>query len=186
MTCPIICKAARVMGKTLCFRNAELSDAAFILALRTDANKSRYLSSVTGQISDQEAWLARYALRENEAYFIIESVAGESIGTVRLYDGVKHSFCWGSWIVNDGAPHAVAIESALMVYAYALDTLGFLTAHFQVNKHNERVFRFHERFGATRIKENDVEYEYIISNEAIRTSMQRYRRYLPISLEVEK
>lgn len=47
----------------------------------------------------------------------------------------------------------------------------FLTAHFHVNKHNERVFRFHVRFGATRIEENAVEYEYIISSEAIRTSM---------------
>lgn len=47
MTYPIICKAARVIWKTLRFRNAELADADFILLLRTDANKSRYLSSVS-------------------------------------------------------------------------------------------------------------------------------------------
>lgn len=167
------------------FRNAGFSDAAFILELRTDAKKSRHLSSVSNQLSDQESWLERYVLRDNEAYFIIENKSGKALGTVRLYDSVKHSFCWGSWTVKDGVPQTVAIESALMVYAYALDTLGFLTAHFQVNKENERVSMFHERFGATRIAENDVEYEYIITNEAIRTSMQRYRRYLPISLIVE-
>lgn len=186
MTYPILRKAKLVIGKALYFRNAGFSDAAFILSLRTDANKSRHLSSVSNQLSDQEAWLERYALRDNEAYFIIENEAGESLGTVRLYDSVKHSFCWGSWIVKDGVPQSVAIESALMVYAYALDTLGFLTAHFQVNKENERVCMFHERFGATRIAENDVENKYIITNEAIRTAMQRYRRYLPISLKVEK
>jgi RimJ/RimL family protein N-acetyltransferase len=185
MTYPILRKAKLVIGKTLCFRNAGFSDAAFILSLRTDTNKSRHLSSVSNQLSDQEAWLERYSLRENEAYFIIENDAGESLGTVRLYDSVNHSFGWGSWIVKDGVPQSVAIESALMVYAYALDTLGFLTAHFQVNKENERVSLFHERFGATRIAENADEYEYIITNDAIRNSMQRYRRYLPISLKVE-
>lgn len=185
MTCPILRKAKLVIGKNLVFRNAGLSDATFILELRTDAKKSRHLSSVSNQLSDQEIWLERYALRGNEAYFIIENRAGDSLGTVRLYDSVNHSFCWGSWIVKNGVPQSVAIESALMVYAYALETLGFLTAHFQVNKENERVSMFHERFGATRITENDVEYEYIITNEAIRTSMQRYRRYLPTSLIVE-
>ncbi len=186
MSYPILHKAKLVIGKNLVFRNAEYSDAAFILELRTDVKKSRHLSIVSNQLSDQELWLERYALRDNEAYFIIENEAGESLGTVRLYDSVKHSFCWGSWIIKDGVPQSVAIESALIVYAYALDTLGFLTAHFQVNKENERVTIFHERFGATRIAENDVEYEYIITNEAIRTSMHRYRRYLPVSLKVEK
>lgn len=185
MTYPILRKAKLAIGNALRFRNAELSDAAFILALRTDLNKSRYLSPVSDQLTDQETWLDRYALRDNEAYFIIENKAGESLGTVRLYDNVQHSFCWGSWIVKDGAPHSVAIESALIVYAYALDTLGFLTAHFQVNKENERVILFHERFGATRIAENDIEFEFAITNEAIRSAMQRYRRYLPTALNVE-
>ena len=183
---PNLRKAKRIIGKNLVLRNAEFLDAAFILSLRTDANKSRYISSVSNQLSDQEVWLEQYAQRDNEAYFIIENKKGESLGTVRLYDSVQHSFCWGSWIVKDGVPQSVAIESALMVYAYALDTLGFLTSHFQVNKDNERVFMFHERFGATRIAENDIEYEYIISNEAIRESMQRYRRYLSASLEVRE
>lgn len=183
---PILRKAKLVFGKNLVFRNASLSDAAFIFSLRTDAKKSRHLSSVSDQLSDQEVWLESYALRDNEAYFIIENKAGESLGTVRLYDSVKHSFCWGSWIIKDGAPQSVAIESALMVYVYGLDTLGFRTAHFQVNKENKRVCMFHERFGATRIAENEIEYEYIISNEAISKAMQHYRRYLPLSLTVEK
>ena len=53
---------------------------------------------------DQEAWLERYAHRDNEAYFIIENSRRESLGTVRLYNSVGKSFCWGSWIIKDGAP----------------------------------------------------------------------------------
>jgi RimJ/RimL family protein N-acetyltransferase len=182
---PILRKAKRIIGKNLVFRNADISDAGFILTLRTDAKKSRHLTSGASRLVDQETWLERYAVRDNEAYFIIENATGESLGSVRLYDSLKHSFCWGSWIVKDGAPQSVAIESALMVYSYALDTLGFLSSHFQVNKENERVCKFHERFGATRTAENEVEYKYIITNEAIRESMQRYGRYLPGSLKVE-
>ena len=87
--------------------------------------------------------------------------------------------------MKDGALQSVAIESALMVYAYALDILGFDRAHFQVNKENERVCKFHERFGAERVSENEVEYEYVITNASIRESMTRYKRYLPEKLTVE-
>lgn len=182
---PTIRKAKRINGKNLSFRNAEVSDAVFILSLRTDINKSRYLSKVTNQLTDQESWLKAYEHRDNEAYFIIENEVGESLGTVRLYNSISHSFSWGSWIIKDGAPHSVAIESALMVYAYSLDTLGFLTAYFNVDKGNRSVWKFHERFGAVKISENDVEYQYIISNEAIRYSMRKYSRYLPEELKVE-
>ena len=47
-------KAARVVGKTLNFRNATVDDAAFILSLRTDAEKSRYLSAVSGELAEQQ------------------------------------------------------------------------------------------------------------------------------------
>ena len=40
--------AAQVQGKTLRFRDADLNDAALILSLRTDAEKSRYLSALSG------------------------------------------------------------------------------------------------------------------------------------------
>lgn len=54
-------KAARVAGKTLAFRNAEVKDAAFILSLHTDAEEARHLSAVSGELAEQEAWLESYA-----------------------------------------------------------------------------------------------------------------------------
>lgn len=98
-------KAARVVGKTLYFRNATVDDAAFILSLRTNAEKSRYLSAVSGDLAEQEAWLERYAHADDQAYFIIE-YQGTPIGTVRLYDPQGESFCWGSWILHSSRPRA--------------------------------------------------------------------------------
>ena len=89
------------------------------------------------------------------------------IGTIRLYDPQGDSFCWGSWILAQGSPASAAMESALMVYAYAVDYLGFTAAHFDVRRGNERVWRFHERFGAVRVRETALDYWYRLDLPAI-------------------
>lgn len=114
-------KARCIRGKTLVLRNAVVADAAFILSLRTNPQKTRHLSKVSDDLDAQVAWLISYEERDAEAYFIIEDVHGVPLGTVRIYDAQGYSFCWGSWILLENAPSSAAIESALMVYAYALE-----------------------------------------------------------------
>ncbi len=104
---------------------------------------------------------------------------GEPLGTVGLYDAQEHSFCWGSWILKEDAPQTAAIESALMVYAYAIDYLKFQTAHFDVNSSNESVWRFHERFGAISTSKTSMNFSYKISFDDISTAQKRYKKYLP-------
>ena len=176
---PRIYKAKKVFGNRLVFRNASTSDADFILSLRTDDQKSRYLSATANDLEKQIQWLNDYENVQNQVYFIIESLSGELLGTVRLYDPQEKSFCWGSWILIQGAPQSAAIESALMVYSYALDHLGFLGAHFDVRKGNEHVWHFHERFGAQRVGESEIDYFYEINVEKIRASCSKYKKYLP-------
>jgi len=177
-------KAAFVVGKTLSFRNATVFDAAFILSLRTDVEKSRYLSAVSGDLEEQQTWLESYAHAQDQAYFIIE-FNNTQIGTVRLYDPQGESFCWGSWILHSSRPSHAALESALMVYAYAVDHLGFTSAHFDVRKGNERVWQFHERFGAHRISESSLDFFYRIDGQAIADTRERYKRFLDHPVEVE-
>ena len=180
---PPLLKAAKVTGKTLTFRNAEVADAEFILSLRTDAEKSRYLSAVDNDMSAQVAWLYRYAQATDQAYFIIEH-KNEPIGTVRLYDPQGNSFCWGSWILKSGCPGQAAMESALMVYAFAIDHLGFESAHFDVRKGNERVWQFHERFGAEKTSETALDLFFQLDSKAIAKSRERYQRFLPSGVNV--
>ena len=181
---PAIRKARLVTGKTLSFRDVSADDAAFVINLRIDEKKSRHLSKVSPDVSTQRAWLERYRLDASQAYFIIEHKA-TPIGTVRLYDQQGESFCWGSWILIDACPSTAALESALMVYAYAQDFLKFESAHFDVRIANERVWRFHERFGAIRIGENGLDYFYRLSGELIRAARLRYARFLPDGVSVD-
>ena len=77
------------------------------------------------------------------------------------------------------------MESALMVYAYALDHLEFRNSHFEVRRGNERVWQFHERFGAKRVDENEVEYIYFLEFDEIRNSLGQYSKFLPNGVNVE-
>lgn len=181
---PTIRKARRVMGKSLVFRNATVDDAEFILSLRTDEQKSRYLSAVSNDLDAQRVWLANYAQSNEQVYFIIE-YQDEAIGTVRLYDARENSFCWGSWILKDSRPSHAAMESTLMVYAYAIDHLGFNAAHFDVRKGNEKVWQYHERYGARRVNESDLDYFYTLELAAIVDSRKRYEKYLPNGVSVD-
>lgn len=182
---PQLKKASRIVGKTLVFRDATMADAAFILALRTDNSKAKHLSSTSPELDKQRAWLEDYLVKSDQVYFVIENRMGEPLGVVRLYDPQDDSFCWGSWILKDGAPQSAAIESALIVYAYAIDHLGFAGAHFDVRKGNESVWRFHERFGAARVAETKQDYLYRISEKEITAARQRYKKYLPEPVVVE-
>lgn len=147
-----VCKHTRL-------RLAQIDDSSFILSLRTDPGLSKYVSPVENKLDQQKAWMKEYKNRErfgSEFYFIVESRSGQMFGTVRLYDFKPGSFCWGSWIIKKGAPITVAIESALSVYEFAFYDLGFKRCHFDVMKENKKVVKFHERFGAKRIA-NDEE-----------------------------
>jgi RimJ/RimL family protein N-acetyltransferase len=77
------------------------------------------------------------------------------------------------------------MESALMVYAYAMDHLGFRAAYFDVRKGNERVWRFHERFGARRVHETELDYLYELAHEDICASRGKYQKFLAEPLIVD-
>ncbi|MBS0301712.1 MAG: GNAT family N-acetyltransferase [Proteobacteria bacterium] len=181
---PRIRKAARIEGHTLVLRNAQVADAAFIHALRTDPVRARHLSAVPAALAAQIAWLERYAGDETQAYFIVcDAASGEPLGTVRLYNARGDSFSWGSWLLRTGLPARCATESAMLVYHYARAS-GFARAHFEVRQDNTSVWRFHENFGAMRVACRDQQFFYQLAPAALAAALQRWRRYLPHGVRV--
>ena len=168
-------------SKTVQLRLVEESDAEFIISLRTDEKYNKHLSAVTGDIDAQINWIRRY--KEDEAnkqqfYFIIERLDGVRCGTVRVYDFVGNSFCWGSWILNEDKTRYAAIESAFLVYQFAFDELGFQKCHFDVRKGNDRVISFHEKMGAARTGETELDYLFQITKEAVSESRAKIQSKL--------
>ena len=52
---PKICKVQKLQGRTLIFPDTKQKDAVFILSLRTDSEKSRYLSTTVADLEKQKS-----------------------------------------------------------------------------------------------------------------------------------
>ena len=183
---PVIRKARRISGHQLILRNADAGDAEFIVRLRTDPHKRRFISATSPEIAPQLAWLAHYARTAGEAYFIAEDLSGDKVGTVRIYDPLDDCFCFGSWIMKEGAPLNCAVEALLMVYHYALDELGFNRSFFAVRKDNRSVWRFMERFGGARTRETALDYWYETQRVPVEDSFRRLSYLLPNGITVDE
>jgi RimJ/RimL family protein N-acetyltransferase len=95
-----------------------------------------------------------------------------------LYDFKVDSFCWGSWIIKNNSPSSFAIESAILVYEFGFDQLGFKQSHFDVRKGNKSVWNFHEKFGAIKTGENDIEYFYKINQDQFFNAKKKYKKFI--------
>jgi RimJ/RimL family protein N-acetyltransferase len=162
---------SRVEGVRLSLRLVMPDDATYIHGLRTDPAYNSHLSAVTGTVEGQRGWIETYKTREaarTEYYFVIERTDGVRCGVVRLYDIKSDEFTWGSWILDENKPSKAALESAVLIYRYGFEVLGFDKAVFDVRRENERTLAFHRRFGAieTGRDETNFHFEYTIKKFA--------------------
>lgn len=169
-----------LIGKTVRLRYANVGDAEFIHSLRIDPLRNSHVSAVAGGPENQRKWLEAYKARElagAEHYFIIE-LEGSAIGTVRIYDIQGDSFCWGSWMMKPGVPASCAMESAVLIYEFAFYSLGFARSRFDVRKANSRVVAFHQRFGATVVRESDIDFFFDYPKSAYDKVRAKYKRFI--------
>ena len=165
-----------LQSKTVRLRLIEEQDAEFVLTLRLDDRYNQFLSSVNPSIAAQKEWIKKYKTDETEGtqyYFIIESLDGTPCGTVRIYDLKEDSFCWGSWILNENKTRYAALESAFLVYQFAFENLNFKKSHFDVRKGNDRVISFHEKMGAIKTGETELDLLFEIEKEAVSRTKSR-------------
>ena len=130
---PALKKPRMVHGATIVLRDIEEGDAQFVVDLRTDPLKSRYISATSSDVQAQIDWIRSYQSKTDQAYFIACDRDGGRLGCVRLYDPIGSSFSWGSWLMLSGLSPFIAMESALLVYAYARH-LGFDEARLEIGR----------------------------------------------------
>ncbi|RPH28136.1 N-acetyltransferase [Buttiauxella warmboldiae] len=171
-------------GKTINLKLVGESDAEFIYSLRNNNKLNQYLTPSIGTVEDQKKWIKKYKKRESdgkEYYFLIaKNERNENIGTVRLYDfrDEEKSFCWGSWILTENKTVSSALETALLVYNYAFNQLGFEKSHFDVRKENKKVVDFHLKLGSRIIQQNDSDYFFVYEKEVFFSKMNTYNKFL--------
>ena len=152
-------------GKYVNLREVEIDDAAFILSLRCDEKKSRFLHKTENNLEKQIEYLKRYKTLDNEWYFIIENKQHEPKGTIRLYDIHDDQFTGGSWLMVSDALPEESIEGDILTGRYAFDVLELKASVFKVFKANKKVVRYHLFSGAKIIGETDDEYTFKTTKE---------------------
>lgn len=163
---------------TIRLKLIEEEDAEFVLSLRLDPKYNSFLSEVTADLAAQKEWIKTYKTQEKQKeqfYFIIERIDGTPCGTVRLYDFKGDSFCWGSWILNENKTPLAAVESALLVYEFGFEKLKFSKCHFDVMKGNQKVIKFHKKFGAVETGEDEENYYFEVLPEYIQKIKSKYK-----------
>jgi len=168
-----------VRGKSIFLREVIEDDAEYILQLRTDPKKGRHLSATSSDLDSQKKFIANYSESLTDFYFVICDWMWKRLGTVRIYDIKGDSFCWGSWIISDSAPTSTAIESALLLYDFAFLSLHYQNSHFDVRKENDRVIRFHERFGAKITGEDECNLYFSYDLATYLKVRRKYAKFLP-------
>lgn len=162
-------------------RLVEEDDADFILSLRLDPLYNKHLSSVDDDLEKQRQWIKTYKSDEDagiQYYFIIERLDGTTCGTVRVYDLKPDSFCWGSWILNDNKTRFAAIETALLIYKFGFEILGYPKSHFEVIKENEKVVSFHRKFGAIQTHEDETNFYFELPQNAYEEQKEKLKKFL--------
>ena len=147
-------------GKYVNLREVELDDAAFILSLRCDEKKARFLHKTENNLEKQIEYLKRYKTLDNEWYFIIENKRHEPLGTTRIYNVCGNQYTSGSWLMKDGSLPEETLEGSLLAREIAFEKLGFEKDCFDVCKGNKKVIRYHQIWGAKIIGENNEEFLY--------------------------
>jgi RimJ/RimL family protein N-acetyltransferase len=140
-----------VEGHAFRLRPAELADAAFILRLRMDPQRNRYIHRGASDLAAQQEWLEQYFTRPDDYYFVIENRAtGEPEGTIGIYDVDPEAQTaeWGRWIVRSGS--LAALESACLMYSIAFDLLDLEAVYCRTILENKSALAFQDSFGVER------------------------------------
>ena len=145
--------SVRLEGTRYRIRPVTVEDTAFILGLRTDPERARFLHPTSADVGAQHRWLDSYFGRHGDYYFIIERRdSGHPEGTIGIYnlEAETHSAEWGRWIVCKGS--LAGLESAYLIYQAGFDLLSLERMYSRTALVNKSVISFHDSFGMERVR----------------------------------
>lgn len=148
-------------------RLVNVDDADFIVKLRTDAKRSRFIHKTDNDVSKQVEWIRNYKQREAEGleYYFIYDINGKPFGVYRIYDMHDDHCTEGSWVCLPLEDSSKTIASALIIRDIIFEDFQFDYDLFNVSVGNNKVKKFHKISGATIIEENPVEYLFKLTRE---------------------
>ena len=137
-------------GHAFRLRPVDVEDAAFILELRADPERSRYLHPICGGLDAQQRWIETYFERPRDYYFVIENrLTKQREGTAGIVVNESGNE-WGRWIVRAGS--LAGLESACLVYRIGFEVLGLDSILCRTVMENAAAVEFHRSFGLEEVR----------------------------------
>lgn len=173
-----IIEPEKLQGKYVNLREVTVDDAEFILSLRCDPKKSRYLNPTEYNIPKQQEYIRNYLKKDDEWYFIVENKNHKPLGTERIYGVKGNQFTSGSWLMIDDVQLEEVMEGGFLLRNYAFNVLGFEKDYFDVRKDNKKVVRHHKSYGAKIVGESDIDYFFEYYKEQFNQTVENTKRIL--------
>lgn len=125
-----------------------MADAEFIVQLRTDPERNRFLHATSTDVQKQEQWISEYLERPDEYYFIIQRAHnGEPVGTIGLYDfdRATNSAEWGRWVTRSHS--GAGSPGLLLLLDLAFQQIGIQTLYCHTIVQNTKARAIFEGLG---------------------------------------
>ncbi len=167
----------RIISRKLYLRLVEEKDAEFVIQLRTDEKRSKYISTTDVSVEVQRDWINAYKVRENqgkEYYFIGCNNDNKPFGTIRLYNISENSFTYGSWLSMKGDDSRLPILLETLCRLWAFNELTLETCLFDVRKLNKKVNKYHRMFNPEKIDENKLDIFYRLNKGNFLNSLEKF------------
>lgn len=148
-------------------------DAEYIVQLRTNPTKNRYIHSTLNDVKAQKEWIRLYKQREAEGkeYYFIFSYQDENVGVARIYEIEDDSFTSGSWLASSNMV-GIGVLCDIISREIAFDLYPDSLNYFDIRKGNKSVIRYAQSYHPILYKE-DVENLYFYIN---RKNFERYKQ----------
>ena len=166
---------------------AKENDAEFILGLRTNPSKNKYLNYTEPNLENQIIWLNEYKTREergDELYYIIYE-NNIPVGTIRIYNIKDNECTTGSWLFSSNTHQLTPIISELLIYEIVYNILKKSTVLFDVRKENKKVVNYHKLKRITLINEDEENFYYSMSRAEWEESKMKIFNLMGVKIDVD-
>ena len=154
----------KIIGPRMMLLAAQESHAPFILDLRNQERKRRFLSGVSRTLTDQIAWMQQRSHLLDDAYFVVTETKNPSIplGSIRLHDVIaeKNSIRVSSWVMVDGVVPRKSLEALALAIEYIMKS-GYSVCHFEVHKKSLSASKLYIKLGTQVV--GQTEHTFLLS-----------------------
>lgn len=134
-----------IKGRYVTLRSADASDVEYTLQIRQNKELNRFMHPVDNDPGKQLNWILGQRDREGDYFFVAQTLDGERVGTVSIYDIQGSSGHLGRLIMT-GNPFCT-FEATIMAMRFAYDELGLEELHGDVHVDNKASKNLSEAVG---------------------------------------